>query len=166
MNRKYKVSEYLETVFYIKNKIPNICISSDIIVGFPNETEKEFLDTVDLIRKVQYTFLFTFIYSKRKGTIAAQLEDKIPYEEKVRRLNYLIKIQNEISSQLLRSYIGNIETVLVESEIYEQNILLARTKGNIVVKIFVKDNTKKMIGEFLKIKINKSTRTNLIGTIV
>ena len=166
MNRKYKVSEYLETVFYIKNKIPNICISSDIIVGFPNETEKEFLDTVDLIRKVQYTFLFTFIYSKRKGTLAAQLEDKIPYEEKVRRLNYLISVQNEISSRILKSYIGTTQTVLIESESCEQKILLARTRGNIMVKIFVKDNTKKTIGEFLKVKIKGSNRTNLIGTKV
>ena len=165
MNRKYKVSEYLETIDYIKSKIPNVCISSDIIVGFPNETEEEFLNTIDLIKKVRYISLYTFIYSRRSGTLAAKIEDKVPYEEKVRRLNYLIDVQNEIVSEIFRSYVGTVQKVLVESKSYEPNVLLARTGGNIVVKALSDDSRKDLIGKFLNVKINESTRTHLVGSI-
>lgn len=171
MNRKYTKRQYLEIISYIKKKIPGVCISSDIIVGFPGETEKEFLDTVDLIREVKFTNLYTFIYSKRYGTPAFELEDKTTYKEKTKRLNYLINVQNKVTSEIFDSYINTTQKVLVESESYDHSTLIARTAGNILVKIVcskacLNASNSSLLGRFLNVKINGKTRTYLKANLV
>ena len=97
MNRKYTREHYLDLVNYAKEKIPGVDITTDIIVGFPGETYEEFLDTVSLVKEVKYGSMFTFIYSKRKGTKAASYEDKISKEEKTKWFMELLKVQEEIA---------------------------------------------------------------------
>jgi tRNA-2-methylthio-N6-dimethylallyladenosine synthase len=97
MNRKYTREHYLDLVNYAKEKIPDVDITTDIIVGFPGETYEEFLDTVSLVKEVKYGSMFTFIYSKRKGTKAAEYEDNISKEEKTKWFMELLKVQEELT---------------------------------------------------------------------
>jgi tRNA-2-methylthio-N6-dimethylallyladenosine synthase len=97
MNRKYTREHYLDLVNYAKEKIPNVDITTDIIVGFPGETYEEFLDTVSLVKEVKYGSMFTFIYSKRKGTKAATFPDPVSKEEKTKWFMELLKVQEEIA---------------------------------------------------------------------
>ncbi len=114
MNRHYTKESYLALVDKIKSKIPGLALTTDIIVGFPGETEEDFEDTLDLVQKVRYDGAFTFIYSPRSGTPAAKIDDPIDEDNKKRRLNRLIQIQNGISYEKNQEYIGTLSEVLVE----------------------------------------------------
>ena len=103
MNRKYTKESYLKIIDYAREKIPDISFTSDIIVGFPNETYEEFLETIDLIKRVEFSSLFTFIYSKREGTPAAKIPDDVTKEEKTKRILELLKVQEEISENLCKN---------------------------------------------------------------
>ena len=162
MNRKYTKEQYEEIVEYAKSKIPGLCLSTDIIVGFPGETEKEFLDTVDLIKKVKFFLIYSFIFSKREGTLAAKMDDPVPYKEKSRRLRYLLEVQKNITDNLFASFVGSTQRVLVEKKIKGSEFFLARTPGNLLTKVC--SEKKEISGQFLKIKILSNTRTYLEGT--
>ena len=99
MNRKYTIEEYKSIIDYAKLKIDNLVLSSDIIVGFPGETYEDFEKTMDIVKYVKYDFLFTFIYSKRQGTVAATMEDKISEGEKHMWFSQLLKLQEKIKQQ-------------------------------------------------------------------
>jgi tRNA-2-methylthio-N6-dimethylallyladenosine synthase len=114
MNRKYTKESYEALVARIKSRIPDLALTTDIIVGFPGETEADFEDTLDLVRKVRYDGAFTFIYSPRVGTPAAQIPDPTPEEAKKRRLEQLIAVQNQISLEKNRRYLGTLTELLVE----------------------------------------------------
>jgi tRNA-2-methylthio-N6-dimethylallyladenosine synthase len=114
MNRNYTKESYLALVEKIKSKIPGLALTTDIIVGFPGETEEDFQDTLDLVEKVRFDGAFTFIYSPRTGTPAAKLEDPTPEVDKKSRLNRLIEIQNRISYEKNQALIGSLSEVLVE----------------------------------------------------
>jgi len=114
MNRKYTGEEYLELVRKLRESSPGIAITTDIIVGFPGETEEDFLDTIDLVKKVQFDSAFTFLYSVRKGTPAEKYEDQVPEDIKHHRFNRLVDTINEISLEKNRAYVGRTEKVLVE----------------------------------------------------
>ncbi len=114
MNRKYTKESYEALVARIQSRIPNLALTTDIIVGFPGETEADFEDTLDLVRKVRYDGAFTFIYSPRVGTPAAQMPDPTPEEAKKRRLEQLIAVQNQISLEKNRRYLGTLTELLVE----------------------------------------------------
>lgn len=116
MNRKYDKEHYLDLVAKIKNAIPDISLTTDIIVGFPGETEEDFLDTLDVVRKVQYDSAFTFIYSKRTGTPAASMENQIPEDVIKDRFNRLLKEVQTISAQRVKRFVGRSMSVLVEEE--------------------------------------------------
>ncbi|MGE5604542.1 MAG: tRNA (N6-isopentenyl adenosine(37)-C2)-methylthiotransferase MiaB [Bacteroidota bacterium] len=114
MNRNYTKESYLALVEKIKSNIPGLALTTDIIVGFPGETEEDFRDTLDLVEKVRFDGAFTFIYSPRTGTPAAKIEDPTPEVDKKRRLNQLIEIQNRISYEKNQAFIGSLSEILVE----------------------------------------------------
>lgn len=164
MNRKYTKEAYLEKIAYAKEKIPDIEFSSDIIVGFPQETEEDFLDTMDIAQKVEYEQLFTFIYSKRKGTVAEKLDGQIDLSTKKSRLKRLIELQNQIGSKRAEYYIGKTVKVLV-TDIHpkKKGYMLGNTFTNKNI-CFIGDNS--LIGKFVNVKVESSKLTVLTGTIV
>ena len=132
MNRHYDRETYLKKVAYAKSVMPDLVLTSDVIVGFPGETEEEFEETISLIQQVHYDSLFTFIFSPRTGTPAASMDDPTPKEEKSRRFDKLCAVQNEISVQIHESYVGKTLRCLVDGKDKDQ--LTARTEGGRLVR--------------------------------
>jgi tRNA-2-methylthio-N6-dimethylallyladenosine synthase len=163
MNRKYTRESYLSLAKYAKSKIENLSMTSDIIVGFPGETYEEFKDTLSLVKEVGYSSLFTFIYSKRNGTPAAQMDDPIPHEEKTKWFEELLSVQNEKSSEYTESLEGKIFRVLVDERNDKNGLLHARTDGNIIVELQGDDS---LIGQFIYVKIIKALTWIVKGEIV
>lgn len=163
MNRGYTKEQYLELIAMAREIMPDIVLTSDVIVGFPGETDEEFEDTLDIIRKVRFDALFTFIYSKRKGTPAAEMPDPFTREEKQRRFDRLLEIQNAISSEKHAQYVGKTIRVLVdgEGEGGEYN-LTARTSGGRLVHLA---GDRSLIGSFIDVEITGSTNWGLFGKI-
>lgn len=163
MNRKYDRAHYLALIDMIKTKLPGVGITTDIMVGFPTETEEDFSDTLDLVRKVRYSNAFTFIYSVRKGTAAATLP-QIDYQTKRRRITELIALQNEITKQLSEEYIGNVYEVLIEDVNKKyKNAVCGRTESGRLVSC-VGDPS--LIGTFQNILITEARSASLFGKIV
>lgn len=162
MNRRYTREKYLEIVNYAKEKIPNVSLTSDIIVGFPGETEEDFQDTLSLIEEVGFTSLFTFIYSKRVGTPAAKMEDPTTDEEKSDRFQRLLKLQEKIAAQRCAEMVGTTQRVLFEEKTKKDGILGARTSGNIVVEVPADE---KLIGNFGEVEITEAGNWILKGKI-
>ncbi len=163
MNRHYDRKKYLETINYAKEKIDGLSLTSDIIVGFPGETYEDFKETLSLIKEVEFTSLFTFIFSPRKGTPAEKMDDPVPYEEKSKWFRELLDVQEEIAARRCASMVSNVERVLVEREAGENGELEARTSGNIVVRIKA---PKDLIGTFQNVKITNARNWILDGEIV
>ncbi len=161
MNRRYTREKYLEIANYAKSKIPDLSLTSDVIVGFPGETYEEFCETLDLIREVKFTSLFTFIYSPRVGTSAAKFPDPISHEEKAKWMGELLKVQEEIAAQRCAGMVGKTYRVLVEEQARE-GILNARTDNNIIVEL--KAPTE-LIGSFRYAKITEARNWILRGEI-
>ncbi len=136
MNRHYTREKYLDLIAYAKEKIPNLSLTSDVIVGFPGETYEEFQDTVSLIREVEFTSLFTFIFSPRKGTKAAEMPDTVSHEEKTRWFKELCDVQEEIAARRTKAMLGKTYSVLVESAAKngEEGVLAGRTDGNVIIE--------------------------------
>ena len=163
MNRKYTKEQFLELALKLK-RIPNISLSTDIIVGFPNETEEESKDTLDVVKKVQFDQIYMFIFSPREGTVAAKMEDNVSYEEKVDRLEKLKHIYEETLPMLNKKMIGNIYKVLVEGKSKtNKDLYTGRSSQNKVV-IFEADDA--LIGKVVDIKIDSEHLWYLKGTIV
>lgn len=161
MNRRYTKEQYLELVKKLKSAIEDITISTDIIVGFPEETEEDFQQTLDVVRQVKYCTAFTFIYSKRSGTPAAKMENQIPEEIVKDRFNRLLEVLNPIVEEIHKKQIGTVAEVLVE-EVSKQNsnILTGRTENNTLVHF---EGEKELIGSILPIKIIDSKTFYVIG---
>ena len=134
MNRRYTVEGYLDLMDYAKERVPDMTYSSDIIVGFPGETEEDFEKTMELIRRVEYMQLFTFIYSKRSGTKAAEMPDATPHEEKAARIGKIVALQDEIVARLTQKLVGQVQRVLVESEGRTPGVLTGRLDNNMIVE--------------------------------
>ena len=162
MNRRYTRESYLEIVNYAKQKIPDLCLTSDIIVGFPGETYEEFLDTVSLIKEVGFTSLFTFIYSPRNGTPASLMKDSVTYEEKSKWFSYLLKEQESVSLKIYEEMVGKIFEVLIESKI-DDNLAVGKTSGNISVE--VETLRQDLVGKFINVKITGYNKTKLKARI-
>lgn len=160
MNRNYTVTKYLDIVNYAKEKIPDISLTSDIIVGFPSETHDEFLDTVKLIKDVKYDLLYTFVYSKREGTVAAKMDDPISTKEKGLWLRELLAVQEEITLERMNLLVGKTLRVLVDSLGKNEGYLSGRSDTNIIVE-FVGDPS--LIGEFVDVKITTPCNWAVIG---
>lgn len=158
MNRHYDREKYLELVDYAKSVMPGLVLTSDVIVGFPGETEAEFEETLSLITRVRYDALFTFIFSPRAGTPAATMEDPTPKSEKNRRFDRLCAVQNEISEQIHQSYVGKTLRCLVDGS--DAGMLTARTEGGRLVRL---SGSKSAIGQFAQITITGSSTWSLTG---
>jgi len=164
MNRGYTREQYLEKVRLAKSLMPNLVLTSDIIIGFPGETEEEAMDTVSLIREVRYDALFTFIYSPRPGTPAARMPDPATRAEKQVWFDRLLDAQNEISAQLHRAYVGRTVRVLVDGESGDARWpLSSRTHGGRLVHLA---GDKSAIGNYVDAKISDSNTWALFGEIV
>ena len=158
MNRHYDRETYLEKVRYAKAVMPQLVLTSDVIVGFPGETEEEFEETISLIEAVRYDALFTFIFSPRPGTPAAKIEDPTPTEDKSRRFDKLCAVQNRISEEIHHSYEGKTFRCLVDGRDKDQ--LTARTEGGRLVR-FAGDDS--LIGTYQNITITGHNTWSLIG---
>lgn len=163
MNRRYTREKYLEIVNYAKEKISGLSLTSDIIVGFPGETEEDFQDTLSLIEEVGFTSLFTFIYSKRVGTPAAKMDDPTTDEEKSDRFQRLLKVQEKIAAARCGEMVGTTQRVLFEEKTKKDGILNARTSGNIVVEVPADEN---MIGCFGNVEITEAGNWVLKGNLL
>lgn len=164
MNRGYTKEQYLALIEKMKERIPEVAITADIIVGFPYETEEDFLDTLDVVDKVGFETSFMFMYSIRKGTAAAKMEGQVDEEVKKERLQRLIALQNSKSKESSEKYMGKIEKVLVEGASRKnKDMLTGRTNTN---KIVIFKGEPELAGKFVNIKINECKTWTLYGDIV
>mgnify|MGYP003299691277 CR=1 FL=1 len=160
MNRHYDRETYLKKVAYAKSVMPDLVLTSDVIVGFPGETGEEFEETLSLIQTVHYDSLFTFIFSPRNGTPAASMEDPTSKEEKNRRFDKLCDAQNTISEEIHKNYVGKVLRCLVDGT--DKELLTARTEGGRLVR-FAGDE--KLIGTYQMLKITGATTWSLTGEL-
>ena len=162
MNRHYTVEQYLELIDYARKTVPGITFSSDIIVGFPGETEEDFVKTLELVRKVGYMQLFTFIYSKRTGTKAAEMPDPTPRKEKTDRMTRLLATQDEIAMALVKAQVGQTVRVLVEGFGRNEGTLSGRLDNNLTVE-FAADPA--MLGSYATVHLTGARATVLLGEV-
>ena len=156
MNRGYTVDQYMELVEYARKRIPDLVLTTDIIVGFPGETEEMFCQTLGLLKRVQYDMAYTFIYSPRTGTPAAKMDHQIPQEEKSRRLQRLMDVQNVYSLQLNQAMEHKEYEVIVEGPTKnDENHWFGRTTGNKMI-IWEHDGSA-AIGDTVKVAVDKQT---------
>ncbi len=160
MNRRYTADQYLSLIDYAKQTIPGVTFTSDIIVGFPGETREDFVQTLDLVRKVGYQSLFTFIYSKRVGTKAAEMEDPVSKEEKHHWFQELLDLQEEIGGAQYNSFVGQTIQVLAEGPGKKEGTLTGRSEGGIIVEF---TGSQHCVGKFVDVKIDKSMGWALYG---
>lgn len=164
MNRKYTKEQYLKLVEDIKNKIPNVVFSTDIIVGFPGETESDFEDTLDVVKKVGYEQIFMFIYSKRIGTPAEKMEEQVEEKIKHERFEKLKKLYEDMISETNKKYVNTEQTILVEGKSKTNDSLLTgRTESN---KVVVLEGNENLIGKIIKVKIVSEHQWYLKGEII
>ena len=163
MNRKYTKEQYLDLVQKIKNKIPDVVFSTDIIVGFPEETEKDFEDTLDVVEKVNFEQVFMFIYSRRVGTPADKMENQVPEEVKHERFDRLKKLADSKVEGNNKKYLNTVQKILVEgTSKTNENVLTGRTDTNKVVNF---EGNKELIGKVIDVKIVKDHIWYLEGEI-
>ena len=164
MNRRYTREAYLEKVRALRSRIPDIVLTSDVIVGFPGETTEEFEDTLKVLEEVRFDALFTFIYSPREGTPAARMPDPMSREEKSANFQRLVDLQNAISLEKHQAYVGKVLRCLVDGEGEDpRNNLTARTAGNRLVH-FTGD--KALIGAYTDLRITGCSTWALFGEVV
>ena len=164
MNRHYTAEDYLAIIDEIRRHDPDLSISTDIIVGFPNETDEEFQATMELVKRVRFSNIYSFIYSKRSGTKAAEMEDPVPKEVKSIRMGELLLTQGEISQEFHSKFIGKELRVLAE-EISKKHkgYLTGRSPENVIVE-FMGD--KQLIGQFVRVKITDAMNWAVRGEII
>ena len=164
MNRRYTKEKYLATIDEIKAKIPDVQFSSDIIVGFPGETEEDFLQTLDVVKKVGFEQLFMFMYSKRKGTVAEKMDGHIDISVKKERLSRLIELEREISSGISETFVGKTLRVLVEeASPKKQGFLVGSIDQGKAINF---EGNPDLIGQFVDVKVTKAKLTSVFGEIV
>ena len=161
MNRRYTREKYLERVEAIRAKVPDISLTTDLIVGYPGETEEEFEETCSLVERVGYDSAFTFIYSPRVGTRAADMPDQIPESVSSRRIQKLIALQKEITHKRYAKYIGQVHNVLVEeASRRDENQMAGKNEYNITVNF---PGDKSLVGQIVKVKITSAGESTLRG---
>lgn len=161
MNRRYTKEQYLDLVDKIRTSMPDISLTTDIMVGFPGETEKDFLHTMDVVERVQYDQAFTFIYSKRTGTPAAMMENQVPEDVVKDRFGRLLTRVNEISNQRIARYTGQEKDVLIEEmNRQDSRLVTGRTEENITVHLA---GDSSLIGETVKVKLNECKGFYFLG---
>ena len=164
MNRRYTVEEYLELAAYAHQKMPDVTFTSDIIVGFPGESYDEFQDTLELVRKMRYSALYTFIYSPRSGTRAAQMPDPISGEEKGRWFQELLDLQEKIGLEEHEAMVGGVYRVLVDGVGKTgEGYLTGRTESNVIVDFKA---PKEIIGQFVQVRVTKARNWLVLGELI
>ncbi len=164
MNRHYTREHYLELTRYIREKIPDAALTSDIIVGFPGENYEDFKETLSLIREVRFDSLYTFIYSPRKGTKAAEMPDPVSAEEKGKWFRELLEVQQEVGENAYRGYVGKVMRVLCEGVGRTRDgCLTGKTRQNVIVDF---DGDRELIGQFVNVEITDALNWALLGKIV
>ena len=163
MNRKYTKEQYLALAEKMRKEIPDILFSTDIIVGFPGETEEDFENTLDVVRKMNYEQIFMFIYSRRVGTVADKMENQIPEEIKHKRFERLKKLYDENVSKNNEKFIGKVEKILVDGESKNnENMLTGRNDAN---KVIIFEGSKDLIGKMINVKITEEHKWYLKGEV-
>ena len=163
MNRRYTAEKYLEIIDYAKSKDPDFTFSTDILIGFPNETDEEFEDTLKLIEKVRYSNIYSFIYSKRTGTKAALIDDKTPYSAKQERMQKLLELQRKITTEDYKKYIGRTLEVLVDGPGKGGEGTLTGKSREFIIVNFRGDSS--LTGNFVKVKITGARNWALDGEL-
>ncbi len=164
MNRGYTREMYMNIVAKIRQRIPNASITTDIIVGFPGETDENFQETMELVNDVQYDSAFTFIFSPRSGTPAAKMEDQVPIDVKKERLQKLMELQNNSSLRINKALEGQILQVLVEKvSDHNSDMMSGRTRTN---KIIIFPGDEGMIGKLIPVQVTRAQTWNLMGETV
>lgn len=164
MNRRYTKEQYLELVNKIRAAVPDISLTTDIIVGFPGETEEDFLETMDIVEKVRYDSAFTFIYSKRTGTPAAIMEDQVPEDVVKDRFERLLKRVQEISAEVCAVHEGTVQTVLVESlNDHDDKLVTGRLSNNLLVHF---PGDAGLIGSLVEVRLDECKGFYYLGTMV
>ncbi len=164
MNRGYTYEHYRGIISKLRKKMPDIAITTDIIVGFPGETEAQFNDTFNAMKEIEFDYAFTFKYSPRKGTIAAKYSDQIPEEIRLKRLQKLIKLQEEITLKKYRSKIGSIQELYVEKISKKSDKELAGKTRDFKITVF--EGSPDLIGKFVKVKIVDAVGWTLKGELI
>ena len=153
MNRNYTKEHYLELVDKIRSKMPDVSLTTDIIVGFPGETEEDFEETLDVVRKAKYDSAYTFIYSKRTGTPAAAMENQVPEDVVKNRFNRLLETVNEVSRSISNRYEGTVQQVLVEDvDDHDASCVTGRMTNNILVHF---PGSKDLIGTLVNVRLTE-----------
>ena len=161
MNRKYTKEGYLKIIEKVKNEIPGIALTTDIIVGFPGETKEDFEETIDIVKQVEFDQAFTFIYSKRKGTPAAEMKDVISYEEKHENFIRLLEVQNKISKKISEGYKNKVVEVLIDgASKTNPERLTGKTRTNKTVNF---TSTRGKIGDIVPVRITEVFSWSLNG---
>lgn len=163
MNRRYTSSDYLNKLATLKKYVPDCTVTTDLIVGFPGETEQDFEDTLSLVKKADFSSAFTFVYSKRNGTKAAEMENQIPEEVSKRRIMKLIELVNATTRNQTKDYVGKTVEILCEDYDDKKKMYLGRDEYG---RMGYFKSEKNLIGEFVNIKINQANGVSLFGEIV
>ena len=163
MNRHYDKEYYLDLVARIRKAIPDISLTTDIMVGYPGETEEDFQDTMDVVEKADFDTAFTFIYSKRAGTPAAKREDQIPPEVVKDRFDRLLALVQKKGRENSSRFEGTVQEVLVESESKEKGIFTGRTQYNLLVHF---EGRKEMLGQYIRVSLDQCHGFYYLGTVV
>ena len=164
MNRHYTREDYLELVRKLRESVPDIGLSTDIIVGFPGETEEDFEDTLELIKECRFDSVFTFIYSKRTGTPAAEMDNQVDDETVKNRFDRLLKVVNEISNEKVNEKLGEVVDVLIEEKNERlENYVSGRLSNNTVVHVPADES---VIGTIQQVKLNEAKGFYYMGEIV
>ena len=164
MNRRHTRAEYLEKIRQLRELIPDIVLTSDIIVGFPGETTEEFEDTLRVLEEVRFDALFTFIFSPRPGTPAEKMDDPMPREEKLANFNRLTALQDKISEEKHAAYVGKTLRCLIDAPSDDARYdFSARTPGNRLVRVSGADAQP---GQFRDVRITDSNKWSLFGELI
>jgi len=163
MNRRYTIEDYLEIVDCIRGRDPGFSLTTDIIVGFPDETEEDFLETLRLIKNVRYDNLYSFIYSKRSGTRAAEMPDSTSEEEKSRRMRELLEVQREVSTEHYKRFIGKTMRVLAEDISKKKEGWLTGKSSEFIIVEF--EGASSLIGQFVDVEITGAMNWAVTGII-
>lgn len=163
MNRRYTVEDYLKKIEILKKYVPDCAVTTDIIVGFPGETEKDFTDTLELVKKVGFSSAFTFVYSKREGTVAAKMDGQIPEEVSKDRIMRLVELVNSQTREQSAKYVGKTVEILCEDYDKKKNLYLGRDEYGRMA--YFKSDLN-VIGEFLNIKIDSANGISLFGEVI
>ena len=164
MNRHYTKEQYLELVEKIRKAVPDIALTTDIIVGFPGETEEDFEETMDVVRKVRYDSAFTFIYSKRTGTPAAAMPNQVPEDVVKNRFDRLLREVQDIAAEVVKRHEGTVQKVLVEEiDTHEAGFVTGRLSNNTVVH-FAGDAS--LIGKIVDVSLDEAKGFYYMGSLV